>query len=63
MKLEITAQQNGQFTLQIKFELTDNTMISPALQAIFERVRDGADFMPSWQLEVHMNRLEYGSSH
>lgn len=28
-------------------------MISPALQEIFERVRDGADFMPSWQLEVN----------
>ena len=30
----------------------DNTMISPELQRIFERVRDGADFMPLWQLEV-----------
>ena len=27
-------------------------MISPTLQGIFERVRDGADFMPAWQLEV-----------
>ena len=29
-------------------------MISPQLQQIFERVRDGADFMPSWQLEVYI---------
>lgn len=31
---------------------SDNQFISPELQAIFERVRDSADFMPRWQLEV-----------
>ena len=36
-------------------------MISPTLQRIFERVRDGADFMPSWQLEVHMLIMLYYS--
>ena len=30
----------------------DNAFISPELQKIFERVRDSADFMPRWQLEV-----------
>ena len=30
----------------------DNAFISPELQTIFERVRDSADFMPRWQLEV-----------
>ena len=35
--------------------IQDNTMISPTLQRIFERVRDGADFMPSWQLEKVLN--------
>lgn len=31
--------------------IQDNQFISPELQAIFERVRDSADFMPRWQLE------------
>lgn len=31
--------------------IQDNTMISPELQKIFERVRQSADFMPSWQME------------
>ncbi|KAL9954092.1 hypothetical protein ACROYT_G041586 [Oculina patagonica] len=31
--------------------IQDNSFISPELQAIFERVRDSADFMPRWQLE------------
>ncbi|XP_060809680.1 atypical kinase COQ8A, mitochondrial isoform X2 [Amyelois transitella] len=31
--------------------LQDDTMISPELQRIFERVRQSADFMPSWQVE------------
>ena len=30
----------------------DNSMINPQLQAIFERVRQSADFMPTWQMEV-----------
>ena len=34
------------------FFFSDNQFISPELQAIFERVRDSADFMPRWQLEV-----------
>ena len=32
--------------------LQDETMISPGLQKIFERVRQSADFMPYWQTEA-----------
>ncbi|KAB7499502.1 AarF domain-containing protein kinase 4 [Armadillidium nasatum] len=31
--------------------IQDNSMINPQLQKVFERVRQSADFMPSWQLE------------
>lgn len=31
---------------------TDNSFINPQLQKIFERVRQSADFMPVWQLNV-----------
>lgn len=31
--------------------IQDNTVISPELQKIFERVRQSADFMPTWQIE------------
>lgn len=31
--------------------IQDNTVISPELQKAFERVRQSADFMPSWQVE------------
>ncbi|XP_053624445.1 atypical kinase COQ8B, mitochondrial isoform X1 [Plodia interpunctella] len=34
--------------------IQDDTMISPELQRIFERVRQSADFMPSWQVEKVM---------
>lgn len=30
--------------------IQDNTFINPQLQKIFERVRQSADFMPSWQM-------------
>jgi len=32
--------------------LTDSSLISPELQNLFERVRQSADFMPQWQMEV-----------
>jgi hypothetical protein len=32
--------------------IQDNTIISPTLQKAFERVRQSADFMPAWQVEV-----------
>jgi hypothetical protein len=32
--------------------IQDNTMISPTLQKAFERMRQSADFMPAWQVEV-----------
>lgn len=32
--------------------IQDNNLLSPQLQKAFERVRQSADFMPSWQLEV-----------
>ncbi|XP_047344902.1 atypical kinase COQ8B, mitochondrial isoform X2 [Vespa velutina] len=31
--------------------IQDNTIISPELQKVFERVRQSADFMPKWQIE------------
>ncbi|XP_043663787.1 atypical kinase COQ8B, mitochondrial isoform X1 [Vespula pensylvanica] len=31
--------------------IQDNTVISPELQQVFERVRQSADFMPKWQIE------------
>ncbi|XP_011869571.1 PREDICTED: aarF domain-containing protein kinase 4 isoform X2 [Vollenhovia emeryi] len=31
--------------------IQDNSIISPELQKIFERVRQSADFMPAWQVE------------
>ncbi|KAJ8280245.1 hypothetical protein GJAV_G00052260 [Gymnothorax javanicus] len=31
--------------------IQDNSFISPQLQKIFERVRQSADFMPSWQMK------------
>ncbi|XP_059055185.1 atypical kinase COQ8B, mitochondrial isoform X1 [Achroia grisella] len=34
--------------------IQDDTMMSPELQRIFERVRQSADFMPSWQVEKVM---------
>ncbi|CAK1588498.1 unnamed protein product [Parnassius mnemosyne] len=35
--------------------IQDDTMISPELQRIFERVRQSADFMPTWQVEKVMS--------
>jgi predicted unusual protein kinase regulating ubiquinone biosynthesis (AarF/ABC1/UbiB family) len=32
--------------------IQDNTIISPTLQKAFERVRQSADFMPVWQVQV-----------
>lgn len=32
--------------------IQDNSIISPQLQKVFERVRQSADFMPTWQVEV-----------
>lgn len=32
--------------------IQDNTIINPTLQKAFERVRQSADFMPTWQVEV-----------
>ncbi|KAJ8403767.1 hypothetical protein AAFF_G00346350 [Aldrovandia affinis] len=34
--------------------IQDNTFISPQLQKIFERVRQSADFMPTWQMKKVM---------
>jgi len=33
--------------------IQDNTILSPELQKVFERVRQSADFMPTWQVEVN----------
>lgn len=35
--------------------LSDNSFINPQLQRIFERVRQSADFMPTWQMNVSMS--------
>lgn len=32
--------------------IQDNSVLSPQLQAAFERVRQAADFMPVWQVEA-----------
>jgi aarF domain-containing kinase len=32
--------------------IQDNTVISPTLQKAFDRVRQSADYMPAWQVEV-----------
>jgi len=34
------------------FVCADSSLISPELQNLFERVRQSADFMPQWQMEV-----------
>lgn len=36
------------------FFYSDNTFINPQLQKIFERVRQSADFMPIWQMNVSL---------
>lgn len=41
--------------------LMDETIISPELQRVFERVRQSADFMPIWQMEQVM-RQELGDN-
>ena len=38
--------------LYLSFLTVDNSMINPQLAAVFERVRQSADFMPTWQMEV-----------
>ncbi|XP_058807620.1 atypical kinase COQ8B, mitochondrial isoform X2 [Phymastichus coffea] len=41
--------------------IQDNTIISPELQKAFERVRQSADFMPTWQVhKVLDNELGHG---
>ncbi|XP_060607544.1 atypical kinase COQ8B, mitochondrial-like [Ruditapes philippinarum] len=40
--------------------IQDDSMISPELQKILERVRQSADFMPVWQMERVMKK-EFGS--
>lgn len=32
--------------------ISDNSFIDPKIQKIFDRVRQSADFMPSWQMKV-----------
>lgn len=39
-------------SLRILFFSSDNSFINPQLQKIFERVRQSADFMPTWQMNV-----------
>jgi hypothetical protein len=34
----------------------DSNLLPAELQDVFERVRQGADFMPAWQMEVRMAR-------
>lgn len=35
--------------------IQDNSFMNPQLQSIFERVRQSADYMPTWQLEKALN--------
>ena len=41
--------------LSIGLHFVDNSMINPQLQKIFERVRQSADFMPTWQMTVRVS--------
>ncbi|XP_050538352.1 atypical kinase COQ8B, mitochondrial isoform X2 [Daktulosphaira vitifoliae] len=41
--------------------IQDNNLLSPQLQKAFERVRQSADFMPTWQLEKMLIK-EFGSN-
>ena len=43
--------------LFILIYLPDNNLINPEIQKIFERVRQSADFMPAWQMEVCQSLL------
>uniref|UniRef100_A0A0B7AD36 ABC1 atypical kinase-like domain-containing protein n=1 Tax=Arion vulgaris TaxID=1028688 RepID=A0A0B7AD36_9EUPU len=36
--------------------IQDNSFINPQLQSIFERVRQSADFMPSWQMKKALSK-------
>lgn len=42
--------------------IQDNSVISPELQKAFERVRQSADFMPTWQVEVRLGFTDLWSS-
>lgn len=42
----------GSLVLKPSHVCPDNSFINPQLQKIFERVRQSADFMPSWQMKV-----------
>ena len=33
----------------------DGALVPEPVQKVFDRVRNNADFMPSWQMEVYMN--------
>ena len=45
------------YFLFILIFLPDNNLINPEIQKIFERVRQSADFMPAWQMEVCQSLL------
>jgi hypothetical protein len=42
------------FFQYVFISVADNSLINPQLQKVFERVRQSADFMPVWQMEVHV---------
>ena len=37
----------------------DNNLMNPQLQKIFERVRQSADFMPPWQMQVADRKFSF----
>jgi len=37
------------------FSIQDSNVIPPEFQRMFERVRQSADFMPGWQIEVRID--------
>ena len=39
------------------FSIQDSNFIPPEFQQMFERVRQSADFMPSWQIEVRTKKI------
>lgn len=52
-------QFNSVYFFQLALFSADGQFISPQIQEIFERVRDGADYMPARQCEVVSVLMDY----
>lgn len=54
-KISIIPSSGAALKLGQLLSIQDETLISPELQKIFERVRQSADFMPTWQVDKVMS--------